>query len=198
MLKWCWVTSVMMLFVACSKQKPIGKRVSLSEARISLILPDSSLKAAKPFLWGPDCSSCDYSTTYYFHNADSTSTTGITVKVYPDTLGIRWPWKWLFNEQRTKDDFTAMNRGYATIEKLTADSISKTVTIDARFTRQGHHAFMKEITIRRRQHQIQFHFFVPDNAQMRTAVANSEASIFIDPRYMDSPAESYQDFRSSL
>ncbi len=186
------------MFVSCSQPKPLGRAIFLANRHISLILPDSNLSVAKPHLWGPDCSSCEYSRTYLFHNHDSTIHVGITVKVYPDTLGKRWPWKWLFNEKQAKDEFIAKNRNFATIERLTADSVSHTFLIDAHFNRGTNHSFQRNVTIRQGQHQVLVNFFVPDNIQMRTAVANSQASLFIDPRYLASPAESYQDFRNHL
>jgi hypothetical protein len=190
-----FLTSGLCVLISCSQPKPVGKAVFLANRHISFILPDSNLSAAKPYFWGPDCSSCEYSRTYFFHNLDSTIHLGVTVKVYPDTLGKRWPWKWLFDEQQTRDEFRAKNRNFATIERLTADSVSRTVVIDAHSRRDVNHSFMRNITIRQGQHQILFDFFVPDNPQMRAAVANSQASIFIDPKYLASPAESYQNFR---
>jgi hypothetical protein len=180
---------------SCSHPTPRGKRVSLVRGNVSLVLPDSNLIGSNPTFWPSDCGSCHYSRTYFFHNLDSTIEVGVTVKVYPDTLGRRWPWKWLFNEKRTRDEFTAMHRNFATIEKLTADSVSRAVTIDARFIRQKRELFIKEISIRQGQHEIQLNYFVPDNPQMREAVANSQASIFINRQYLAGPAESPQDFR---
>lgn len=182
--------------VACSQPKPVGKRVSLAAGKIHFVLPDSNLSISKPFFWGPDCNSCEYTRSYFFHNSDSTITTGVTTKVYPDTLGRRWPWKWLFHEQQTRADFTAKHRGFAVIEKLTADSSSRTVVIDAHFSRQGQQSFMKEITVRQGQHQVRFDYLVPDTPKMREAVSSSQASIFINKQYLVGPAESYENFRN--
>jgi len=190
------VLLLVLFTVACAQPTPVGKRVSLAAGKISLILLNSNFTIAKPFFWGPDCSSCDYTRTYFFHNSDSTITTGVTVKVYPDTLGKQWPWKWLFNEQQTRADFTAKHRGSAVIEKLTADSSSRTVIVDAHFNRQGHQSFMKEITVRQGQHKVRFDYLVPDTPQMREAVSGSQASIIINKQYLAGPAESYENFRN--
>ena len=197
MNRFCWL-SLVLLTVSCSNGQPRGKRVFFYKNRVALILPDSSLRAAEPHVWGPDCGICDYRVAYHLHKADSTASVGITVRVFPDTLGARWPWKWLFNAQRTKSDFIAKNWGDAVVEKMTVGSVSRTVVIDARLTRPRHPSFIKEITVRRGQHLISFQFLVPDNALMRAAVANSQASIFIDPPYLNGPAESYQAFRNNL
>ena len=189
---------LLLLTVACSQQKPVGKRVFLVKKHLSLVLPDSNLTAAKPVFWGPHCGSCSFSKDYFFHNRDSTISVGVNVKVAQSPLGSDWPWKWLGNEKQSRKDFVAKNRNLFVVEKLTADSVSRTVVIDAHTLDKKAPLFMKEVTVWRRQHPITFRFTAPDNPQMREAVASSRASIFIDPYYLASPAESYADFRDQL
>jgi hypothetical protein len=189
---------LLLLAVACSRPEPVGKRVFLVNKHLSLILPDSNLTAAKPVFWGPHCGSCSFSRDYLFHNRDSTISVGVNVKIQQSSLGSDWPWKWLVNEKWDREQFVAKNRNLFTVEKLAADSVSRTVVIDAHTLDKGVPLFMKEVTVWRRQHSITFRFTAPDNPQMREAVANSRASIFIDPQYLASPAESYADFRDQL
>ena len=92
----------------------------------------------------------------------------------------------------------AKNRDLFIVEKLTADSVSRTVVIDTHTLDKRIPLFMKEVTVWKRQHPITFRFTAPDNLRMREAVANSQASIFIDPHYLANPAESYADFRDQL
>jgi hypothetical protein len=189
---------LLLLTVACSQPKPVGKRVFLVNKHLSLILPDSNLTAAKPIFWGPHCGSCSFSRDYFFHNRDSAISVGVNVEIEQSNLSSDWPWKWLVNEKQSREDFVAKNRNLFIVEKLTADSISRTVVIDAHTLDKRVPLFMKEVTVWRRQHPITLRFTAPDNPQMREAVANSQASIFIDPQYFASPAESYADFRDQL
>jgi hypothetical protein len=192
------ILPLLLFAVACSQSKPVGRRIFLANRHLSLILPDSNLTTAKPVFWGPHCGSCSFSRDYFFHNRDSTTSVGVDVKIQQSNLGSDWPWKWLVNEQRTREEFVAKNRNLFIVEKLIADSVSRTVVIVARTLDRRSPLFMKEVTVYKGQHFITFRFIAPDNPQMREAVANSQASIFIDPHYLAGPAESYADFRDQL
>lgn len=197
----CVIASATSLLASCSEhsweQKPIGKRVVLAQGNVSLILPDTTLIAHEPMLWGPCYSGGDYSKTYYFLNADTSSLAAVSIKAIPSAVNSNLSWHLLFNEKRERSDFSAKNRNQAIIEKIVGDSITRTIEIEAHTVRWGRPSFTKEITVYGRQHKFQFSFSVLEGAKMREGVANSEKSILINPEYLNSKAEAYADFVNS-
>jgi hypothetical protein len=186
------------------KPKLAGKRVSLSECNISLILPDSSLTYSKPILWPADYQLGSYGEDgAFYHNRDSSVIVSVYVKVYPNPEQRKLKWQILADEKRRRGDLLAKNRNIAVIERFKTDSVARTIIIDYHIPkrpengRKGQASYERGFTFYGPQRTIHFWFFGPDNLVYRQAVAAACASVRVNPSYLQAsvkpyPAREYQ------
>ena len=188
--------------VCCSSPKQTGKRVSLARGNVSFILPDSLLIYNKSLLWPGDYALSDYGEDgAFYHNSDSTVTVLVYVKAYPDTLQGRQSWRVIADEKRQRQEFSIKNHGLAVIEKYTADSLSRTVEIDYHIPKrqennlQSQAKYEKNFTIYGRHRTIEFWFFGPDTPASRERFAFSQASVRVNPIYLQAIAKPHSEYK---
>ncbi|MGI4866893.1 MAG: hypothetical protein ACRYFZ_23445 [Janthinobacterium lividum] len=125
----------------------------------------------------------------------------IYVKAYPDTLQGRQSWRVIADEKRQRQEFSIKNHGLAVIEKYTADSLSHTVEIDYRIPKSQENGWRRQVsyeksfTIYGRHRTIEFWFFGPDTSASRERFAFSQASVRVNPIYLQAIAKPYSEYK---
>lgn len=191
--------SLLVLFaVACSQPSPVGKRVFLAKDNISFVLPDSSLIYSKPILWPGDYKLSDYGEAGgFYHNRDSSIIVSVYAKAYPNPAQRAVSWRTLANEEHHRIALLAKSRSLAVIESIVSDSSTRTVTMDyhmpkrAESGRRGQASYEKTLAFYGPQRTINFWFFAPDNAANRKVIAESCASVRVNPTYLQAGAKPY-------
>jgi hypothetical protein len=188
-----------LLAISCSKPKPVGKRVSLAAGNISFILTDTSLTYSKPILWGPDYApNGDYGEVgaYYF-SADSTTRISVYVHAIPTGVLAAAPWHIFTNAEQHVRDLIAKNRGLATVEHVSIDSLTHTVEIDYHTPKRkeigwrGQASCNKYLVAYGAYRRIDLYFSAPDTEANRTALASTRNSLLINPMYLAAVAKPY-------
>jgi len=189
---------LILLAVACSQPKPVGKRVHLVKGNISFVLPDSSLRYSNPILWAADYNMGSYGEAGGFYcNQDSSIIVSVYVKVYPNPLQRTAQWKMLADEKHRLEELAAKSRGLAVIEHFASDSSARTVTIDYHMPKRpekgwrGQASYEKTFTFYGPQRTIEFWFFAPNNTLNRQAITTACASVHVSPTYLQAGAKPY-------
>ncbi|RYH52464.1 MAG: hypothetical protein EON54_14615 [Alcaligenaceae bacterium] len=175
------ILPLVLFAVACSQPEPVGKRVYLAKGNISFVLPDSSLIYGKPTLWPGDYKLSDYGEAgSFYHNQDSSTIASVYIKAYPDLVQQAAPWRMIADEKRQREELLTKNRGLITIERFTADSSSRTVTVDYRVPkrpgkgRRWQASYEKTLSFYGPHRTIKFWFFAPGLRRTQpTAVGGS-------------------------
>ena len=196
----------LMLMAACSSDsaypfnETVGKRVFAAKGNISFVLPDSALVYSKLSRWGPCCSSCDYGETNdLYHNADSSVMVTVYVKAYPDRLQRTLPWRAIADEKRRRYELSAKSMGMAVIEHYATDSIARTIDIEytlpkrPELGRRGQASYERDLTFYGPQRTVRFWFFGPDKTAIRLAFAKANASVRVDPAYLQEAIKPYSE-----
>ena len=176
---------VVIMLEACSPSTPAGEPVFVANSNVSFVWAASPLKQEdiKGLMIGncTDGQRASAESGEVCFTADSSAIITTLVEVNTLILGSNWS----LNSQAAIDDIKLRNPKDATIEKLTVDTVSKTVELDCRVTQRGKPYFMKSVAVYGRQRRFNFWFSVPDNTQMRSATIAARMSISIKPEFIN-------------
>ena len=117
-----------------------------------------------------------------FFTADSAVIITVSIEAFPKNNNAR---TWRLNTEVVKEDVRLLNPKDAVVEKLHVDSIAKTVVMDCHAQQRSRPYYMKSYAIYGKTRRINLWFSVPDNLQMRQAVAAAIKTIHIEPEYLN-------------
>ncbi|MBJ6110198.1 hypothetical protein JAO73_14330 [Hymenobacter sp. BT523] len=169
---------------ACSNSSRIGEPVYVANKNVRFVWANQTLEHEKietPREVISDSSSYSEHDEVFF-TADSATIITISIEAFPKNNNAR---TWRLNNEVVKEDIRLLNPKNAVVEKLHIDSVAKTVVMDCHAQQRSKPYYMKTFAIYGKSRLIKFWFSVPNNSQMRQAVAAAIKTIRIEPEYLN-------------